>query len=127
MSIIYALQDLGSALDLMPMGDQPLFSYPEHATITALISDGISERNALVQSGSLTLRQKTVTFQAVPYADMVTIRGYASSKNEVAYTDEDGTSRNVIVMDFAAKRGVADVWFVTVRLIETDDPNLLGS
>lgn len=120
-------QSLGAVIELLELGDQPIFAYPEAASITALLSDGTSERNAVIQGSGLTLRQAVVAWQTVPEEDVKTIRGYASTKEEVTFTEEDGTERPVRVFDFSASKGHANLWTVHARLVETGDPSLEGS
>lgn len=121
-----AFQTLG-VIDQLIARDHEDFAYPESAQITALLSDGQHERNYVLQSSALTVRQARRSWVAVPTDDMHTIRGYASSKQEVLLTEEDGTQRSVIVMDFGATQRFVGFWDISATLIETGDPNSDGS
>jgi len=121
-----AFQQLGSVIDLVA-ADHEAFAYPEAAVLTPILSDGASERNFVLQGSGLSARQARRSWVAVPTPDMQTIRGYSSSKDQVTLTEEDGTSRPVIVMDFAATQRFVGYWDVSARLVETADPTSPGS
>jgi hypothetical protein len=121
-----AFQTLG-VVDELIAADHEAFSYPEIAEVTGLLSDGLHERNFVLQSSAPTIRQARRSWVLVPTADMYAIRGYGTSKQQVQLTEEDGTSRAVIVMDFAATQRFVGYWDVSARLIETADPDDAGS
>lgn len=120
-----AFQTLGAVA--LIAADHDVFAYPEAGEITPLLSDGTTERNYVLQGSSLSVRQARRSWVVVPEADMRTLRGYASSKMEVTLTEEDGTSRSVVVMDFTAKQRFTGYWDISALLIETADPDTEGS
>lgn len=124
--IAQATQTLGTVIDLLA-ADHAGFAYPEIAQITPLLSDGTTERNYVLQSSALVVRQARRSWVAIPTADMHVIRGYASSKATVTLTEEDGTERSVIVMDFVPTQRWTGYWDVSALLIETSDPDDAGS
>lgn len=121
-----AYQQLG-IVDQLIAADHDGFAYPESAQVTALLSDGVHERNYVLQSSALTVRQARRSWVLVPTADMHTLRGYASTKEEVLLVEEDGTERSVIVMDIAPRQRFVGFWDVSATLIETSDPTSDGS
>ena len=123
---VSAFQILGIVDELMAQ-EHTGFAYPEAAEITPLLSDGAHERNYVLQSSALTVRQARRSWTMVPTADMHTIRGYASTKDEVLYVEEDGSSRSVIVMDFDPRQRYVGFWDISATLIETTDPDDAGS
>lgn len=121
-----ATQTLG-AVDNLYAATHEVFAYPEAATITTLLSDGASERNFVLQGSGLQVRQARRSWVVVPTGDMQTIRGYASSKTAITLTEEDETTRSVIVMDFDATQRFVGYWDVEATLIEITDPDAPGS
>lgn len=121
-----AFQQLG-IVDQLIAATHEGFAYPEAAQVTTVLSDGAHERNYVLQGGSLSVRQAKRSWVVVPEADMHTIRGYASSKDQVTLIEEDGTNRAVIVMDFEATQRFTGYWDITVNLLETTDPDSPGS
>lgn len=125
--IMTATQTLGIVDDLIADKAPEAFAYPEAATVTTLLSDDTTERNYVLQGSGLSVRQARRAWVLVPTADMHVIRGYDSGKDQVVYSEEDGTDRLVVVMDFSARERFTGYWDVSVRLIETADPDTPGS
>lgn len=125
--IVAATQTLGIVDELFCDKTPEDFAYPEASQVIALLSDGTTERNYVLQGSGQSVRQARRAWVLVPTGDKNTIRGYASSKSEVLYTEEDGTERNVIVMDYSARERFTGYWDISVRLIETEDPDDAGS
>lgn len=121
-----ATQTLGIVDELIAQNHEG-FAYPEAAEITPLLSDGQHERNYVLQSSALTVRQARRSWTMVPTADMHTIRAYASTKEEVPLVEEDGTARSVVVMDFSPTQHFVGYWDISATLIETSDPESDGS
>lgn len=119
--IVSAYQQLGT-VDQLISSTFETFAYPEHGVVTPTLSDGTTERNYVLQSSGLSVRQARRTWLTVPTEKKELIGDLAATKEIVSYTEEDGTVRNVIVMDFAAHQQFAGYWEVSVRLIETSDP-----
>jgi hypothetical protein len=121
-----ATQILG-VVDGLIAQEHAAFAYPEIAQVTPLLSDGLHERNYVLQSSALSVRQARRSWVVVPTADMHTLRGYASTKEEVALVEEDGTTRPVVVMDFDARERFVGYWDISATLVETGDPSGDGS
>jgi hypothetical protein len=116
-----AYQTLGDVDELIAR-DHEAFAYPEAAVVTPVLSDGTSDLNYVLQSGGLSVRQAKRSWVTVPTADMETLREYSETKAEQVYTEEDGTIRSVIVMDFRATQQFVGYWTVAALLIETVEP-----
>jgi hypothetical protein len=121
-----AYQTLGIVDELIAR-DHAGFAYPEAAQVTPVLSDGTTERNYVLQGSGLSVRQARRSWVLVPTADMHTIRGYASTKDQVLLVEEDGTERAVIVMDFGATQRFVGHWDVSALLLEAADPATPGS
>lgn len=120
-----AFQTLGDVDGLIAIGEQhPAFVYPEFAQVTPLLSNGLTERNYVLQSSGQIVRESARSWTNVSTADKEALLGYALSKEQVAYTEEDGTTRTVIVLDFVANERWHDLWEVRARLIETEEPTV---
>jgi hypothetical protein len=123
---VSAFQQLGIVDELIAR-EHTGFAYPEAAQVSPVLSDGTTERNYVLQGGALSIRQARRSWVMVPTADMHTIRGYASTKDQVLLVEEDGTERAVIVMDFVPRQMYVGHWEVTVLLLEAADPDTPGS
>lgn len=121
-----ATQTLGSVDELIA-ADHNAFTYPERAQVLPLLGTDSSTRNYVLQGSAPTVRQASRSWVAVPTADMETLNGYATDKTEVTLTEEDGTTRPVILMGFNAHQRFVGVWDVNCTLIETADPTPPGS
>lgn len=121
-----AYQSLGAAVELLPVG-QTLFVYDEFVTLTGLLGNGSSTRNYVAQESGPMVRKAAVTWEAVDPEDLDALQTYAEDKSEQIFTEEDGTSRPVILLDFKPVRGAGDEWTVSATLVETADPTPPGS
>lgn len=92
------------------------FDYPNNAQVVALLGDGTSTYNAVLQQSAWTARQGTLGC-TLETADMLTIRGYYESREVVTFTDWDGTATAVRVLDFTRAFGDPD-WDCTIVLLE---------
>lgn len=103
------------------------FAYPEFASVLSLLSDGSAGPFAVLQSSAPPFRRAAVSWQAVVTADVDTLRGYAESKEEVTFVEEDGTSRTVAVLDFGQQLLFVGIWTVSATLVELSDAIPPGS
>ncbi len=101
--------------------------YPEFAAVASILSDGIATRNAVIQSGAPALREAMRTWELNDIDAVEAIRGYAEDKATHTLTEWDGTTRDVVVMDFAADHAEGDTWIIKCRLLEMSDPVPPGS
>jgi hypothetical protein len=123
---VSAYQTIGTVTGLIPAGGNA-FLFPEFAQVVGLLSDGTTGSNAVLQSGAPTWRKAQASWQVVPTADMERLSDYAEQKSEQTLTEEDGTTRTVVLMDFAAALQFSGYWTVSATLLETTDPELPGS
>jgi len=93
------------------------FDYPNNATVVNLIGTGTSTYNAVLQQSALTARQAQLRCSVVD-ADMLLMRGWYDSREEVTFTDWYGTATTVRVLDFARSLKFRGVWDVSLTLLE---------
>jgi hypothetical protein len=111
---------LGAVTGTSIMDDQwSGFDYPNNAQVVALLGNGTSTYNAVLQQSALTARQGQLRC-ILETADSLTIRGYYESREAVTFTDWDGTATDCRVLDFARDIKFAGVWDCTITLIESD-------
>jgi hypothetical protein len=97
------------------------FDYPNNAQVVPLLGDGVTVRNAVLQQSALTLRQGTLSC-LVETADADTLRTDYEARSTVTFTDYDGATTDVVILDFTRSLKFAGVWAVTVILLELADP-----
>lgn len=95
------------------------FDYPNNAQLVAVLGDGSSTYNAVLQESAATVRQAQLRC-TLETADMLTVRGYFESREAVEFVDWDGTATDVRVLDFTRAPKYAGTWDVTLALIEAD-------
>jgi hypothetical protein len=119
------LMTLGTVIDL-PDAEFSGFDYPNNAQLVPLLSDGASERNAVLQQSGLTMRQATLA-TTLDTADAITLRGYYESREAVDFVDHDGATTSVRLLEFSRSMVTAGLWAVMLTMIEIADPVPLGS
>jgi hypothetical protein len=95
------------------------FDYPSRALIVPLLAaSSVPGGNAVIQSGALTLRQATITWEATS-ADVATAGGFADALSTQTFTDDEGAARSVIVFAFGPTDEIApDWWSCSATLVE---------
>jgi hypothetical protein len=97
------------------------FDLEQSRSRVAILSDGTSVRNEVIQQGSTPYRQATIAFTCET-ADAETIRGYYEDATEVTFANYEDESSTVLVFDFARSIVVNGLWSCTATLIELSDP-----
>lgn len=119
-------QSIGEALELLPVG-QTRFTFDEFASVMPLLGNGPADRNYVLQSSSTVVRRAAMTWFPVSDEDLETMQGYAEDKSEQLFTEEDGTERYVVVLDFKPTLEQGGEWSVGATLLEVSDPTPPGS
>ncbi len=92
------------------------FDYPENAEITALLGDGVSTSNALIQQSALTLREGRISGTFTSSTPLGTLRSLYEGKT--ASTFSDGTdSVSVLVFDLVIDKVMPSIWNYSCRLV----------
>lgn len=117
MSLPFSITGVGSLL--VDDDGYDGFDRPPFATMTSILSNGTSSGDQLIQSGSLPRRQAGLTGTSYLSADIATLRGYSDSKEVVTFTDGDGDTFDVVVMEFSAKAHTG-CWDWTMLLVEDE-------
>lgn len=125
MTTTVGLLGLGSVDNLMSASWSG-FDYPQNAVLVPLLGDGTSTVNAALQQGALTVREGTVGFDAVT-ADAETIRGYYENHSSITFTDYDGSTCSVRVLDYSRSLRFPGVWSCSVTLLQLTEPVPLGA
>jgi len=116
---------LGSLYDLWD-ADLTAWTFPGRKTEQRLLGNGTDTGNVVVQEGSKALRERTLVFTAQSTADMLTARGYEEASSSIDFTDYDSSVCSVQIMTFEATDQGADLWKVTVRLLQLTEPAVPG-
>lgn len=123
MTLPFALEDV--TLFLVDTYDG--FDRPNTAQLVGLLGDGTGSGNdQVLQQGSSPYRQATLTGTLTSLADVTLVRGYYDSREELTFTDGDGESHGVRVLEFNA-RAFTGWWSFTMQLLETTPPVPEGS
>lgn len=93
------------------------WSYPQFGTLVDVLSDGSSVDNQVLQSSAVPRRRATVTGWLQSQADVDALDAYTASKEIVPF-DDDGLTRDVVVMDFSHPRVQPGLWSCTVALAD---------
>jgi hypothetical protein len=96
------------------------FDRPQTATLVTLIGDGVSTRDQVLQQGATPFLQATVSGVLTESADVAALRGYYASKETVSFTDGNGNTTDVRVLEFSAT-DLTDWWEFDMTLLESDD------
>lgn len=105
---------------LVGVGGYEGFDLPSFASLTSLLSDGVSTRNQVIQSGSEPLRAATISGTLVSSADVAQFREYNRTKEAIAFVDGNGVTWTVRVMDLHTVDFV-DWWTFTASLVESPE------
>lgn len=95
------------------------FDRPPFASLAYLLGDGTSTGDQVIQSGSLPFPQAGVSGTSYDSADIAVLRGLCDAKTTVTFTDGDGVSHVVVVMEFSAK-AYTGRWAWTMLLVEAE-------
>lgn len=116
---------LGTVADLMDATFTG-FDYPQNAQVVGLLAKDSSGGNAVLQQSGLGFRQATLALWAED-ADMATIRGYYETREAITFTDFDGATSTVRLLDFTRSLKLEGLWDVTVTMLEIVPPAGAGS
>ena len=92
------------------------WSYPQFGTLVRILSDGTTVDNEVLQAGATPHLRAQLSGMLESDADFDTLTGYAASKEEVAWTDDDD-HRTVIVLHFSGRRLFPDIWTCELQLM----------
>jgi hypothetical protein len=96
------------------------FDRPNTAQLVTVLSDGVSTHHQVLQSGSVLYLQAGISGVVVEPADIATLRGYADSHETVLFTDGNGNTTDVRVLEFSAK-DLTLWWEFSAMLLESDE------
>lgn len=101
------------------------WDYPSFGSLVAILSDGSTARNEVLQSGALPRLRATLSGQMLSAADVAAVRTYNASKETVAFLEEEDnssadSSMNVCVLDFQVSRVTPWLWTYTLTLVEAE-------
>lgn len=101
----------------------PGWAYLPRKTELKLIGNGTDAGNVVIQESAKGFREGVLSFTAQSSSDRDTVRGYEEAGTSIVFTDYDGSTCDVAVTEFAAVPLQADLWKVTVRLIQLSEPS----
>jgi len=99
------------------------WNYPSFGNLVAILSDGSSTGNEVLQSAALPRMRTTITGKLFDYDDVLALHAYNASKETTTFTETDeavsdeGESRSVNVLDFTADRSAPTPWMWTYSLV----------
>jgi len=94
------------------------FDVPSFKQLVRLLDDGASSLNEVIQSGAPGRGQAQLTGTITTAADVATLRGYYRDSTAVDFTDGNGNTTEVILLEFAAE-DFTDWWTFTATLVVT--------
>lgn len=115
-------RSLGSAT---PLWDDEFtgFAYPNHKQVIALLaSSATPSGNSVLQEGAKGYREAVLSFTAPDTTQKDLVRGYEETSETITYTDADGSTCDVRVLEFESREVIADEWAITVRLQQLTEP-----
>jgi len=117
------LVDLGAVTDLVPTAYTG-FAYAARKTSLMLLDDGLaSTGNVVVQEASKGYREASLSVVCETGADKDLLRGYEEDSTTVAFVDDEGVTRPVLLLTFTAAQADGDLWTVTVTMYELVAPD----
>ena len=99
------------------------FNRPSKAVLVDLLSDGTSANDQVLQQGSLPFRQALLGGWLYSASDVDLLRAYNDTKETVAFTDADGGTFDVVVLDCSVK-AFGGLWSYQLTLL---DATITGS
>lgn len=97
-------------------------NYRQTAQRVAILSDGTSARNEVLQQGALPALEWRVTGFLESSSDVATLRGYYASHDSVEWIDPTTSDDlNVRVFELALRQVGASVWSFDATLLESDE------
>lgn len=116
---------LGDAFDLWD-ADWTGWAYLARKTEQRLIGNGTDAGNVVIQEGSKGYREGTLVFTAQDSTQKDLVRAYEEDSTSVNFVDYDTSICSVQLLSFASADEGADLWTVTVRLLQLSDPVIPG-
>lgn len=110
--------------DLEDLGDDDWSSwaYPLRKNLLPLIGNGADAGNVVVQETAPGKRLGTLTFVGTT-DDRDTLRGYEEASEAVSFTDYDGSTCDVTILEFVPPTYLGgDLWKLTVKLQQESEP-----
>jgi hypothetical protein len=103
------------------------FDYPNTKQVVGILHDGTSlGGNGVIQQSGFAFRQATIGFVAET-EDALAVQTLYEATSEVTFTDHDGYTRDVVVLDYSRSLLFGEVWQVSATLVEMSDPEPPGS
>ena len=105
------------------------WNYPSFGNVVAILSDGSSTGNEVLQSAAVPRMRATLAGKMYSYADVQAMHAYNASKETVTFIEADeavsdgGEYRSVNVLDFSVDRsspGNDLFWTYSLTLIEAE-------
>ena len=95
------------------------FDYPNNAQLVALLGDGTSTYNVVLQQSALTARQAAVSCVLLT-ADALVLQGYYESRETVTFTDSLGDATDVRLLDLSRSFRGTGLWSCSFTIVESD-------
>jgi hypothetical protein len=93
------------------------WNYPQFGKLVKILSDGSSIDNETLQTGAVPRLQATLSGWLQESSDVDTLNGYTASK-EIVTVDDDGATRDVVVLDFSTDRVIPGLWSCSLTLVD---------
>jgi len=104
------------------------WDYPQFGSVVAVLHDGASVDNEVLQSGSVLRQRAVITGHTIEVGDVTVLSGYNASKEMVDFEDDELLdSRTVVVTDFRVDRSIPFLFQYTIELIDMSDMAGSGS
>ncbi len=126
MTVAAGLLGLGSLEGLWD-DDFPGFAYPARKSELKLIGNGSDAGNVVIQEAAKGFREGLLSFTATSRTDRDVVRGYEEDGTTVAFTDYDGSTCDVQILEYSAQAISGDLYKVTVKLLQLTEPVPVGS
>ena len=97
------------------------FNYPPAVRSIALLSSGAGAGNAVLQSSGHGFRQASLAWLAPSADEKDDARAYYEASTAIPYTDHNGDTTLVRILEFSSQLRVGDYWDCTATLIEADE------
>jgi hypothetical protein len=104
------------------------FDYPSFASIVGLLASSLTGRPYAIQTGSLPPRQAKIGCTLRAWSDVLQLRAWNQSKEQLTWIDALGETLNVVLFDLSVTTlpgGIAPefglgIWTYTMTLVEID-------
>jgi len=92
--------------------------YPKFGSVVAVLSDGSSVDNEVLQSSAVPRLQAVFSGWIETAGDLATLRGYDATKEIITVVDTDDENRDAVILTFRFDRLQPELWLVSMTLLD---------